>query len=75
MKITTVYEARSRLPELIAEVSAGEEIVITDRGRPVARLIADHQSRRSGQLEMNDPPAGLPPIGLTVAQMREAGLL
>jgi prevent-host-death family protein len=75
MKTTTVYEARTRLAELISELSSGEEVVITDAGRPVARLIAEHQSRRSGQLEMNDPPSGLPPIGLTVAQMREAGLL
>ena len=30
---------KARLSEYLARVQAGEEIVVTDRGRPVARLI------------------------------------
>ena len=39
---TTVgaYEAKTHLPRLLDRVEAGEEIVITRHGRPVARLVA-----------------------------------
>ena len=35
----TIPEAKSRLAELIDQVSAGEEVVIMRRGAPVARLV------------------------------------
>jgi len=38
MKKAGIREARQRLSVLLDEVKKGEEIVITDRGRPVARL-------------------------------------
>lgn len=34
-----VYEAKTRLPELIKQVQLGERITITNRGKPVAELI------------------------------------
>ncbi len=34
------FEARTRLSALLDRVEAGEEVVITRRGRPVARLIS-----------------------------------
>ncbi len=34
-----VFEAKTRLSELLERVAAGEEITITRRGRAVARLI------------------------------------
>jgi prevent-host-death family protein len=34
-----MHEAKTRLSELVAEVEAGGEVVITRRGRPVARLV------------------------------------
>lgn len=33
------YDAKTRLPELLRKVQLGEEYLITNRGRPVARLI------------------------------------
>jgi prevent-host-death family protein len=33
------FEAKNRLGQLLDRVEAGEEIVITRRGRPVARLV------------------------------------
>jgi prevent-host-death family protein len=36
-----VLEAKSRLSELIRAVQAGEEVVISNRGKPVARLVAE----------------------------------
>jgi prevent-host-death family protein len=34
-----VYEAKSRLSELLAKAEAGEEIVIARNGKPIARLV------------------------------------
>jgi prevent-host-death family protein len=40
MKTATITEAKNRLSALIDRVRHGETIVITDRGRPVARLVS-----------------------------------
>lgn len=39
MKTISAREANQGFPELLAEVAAGEEVVITRRGQPVARLV------------------------------------
>jgi antitoxin (DNA-binding transcriptional repressor) of toxin-antitoxin stability system len=38
MKFVPVEEVQARLPELLAGMIAGEEVTVTDNGRPVARL-------------------------------------
>lgn len=38
MKRASIAEAKAKLSSLIAYVKTGEEVVLTDRGRPVARL-------------------------------------
>ena len=38
MSTHTIAEAQEKLPELIARARNGEEVVITDAGKPVARL-------------------------------------
>lgn len=45
-----VLEAKNRLSELIRAAQAGEEVVIANRGKPVARLIAepDEEAPRPG---------------------------
>ena len=40
MKEAGVREARQNLSALIEEVRKGHEVTITDRGKPVARLVA-----------------------------------
>ncbi len=35
-----VRELKAKLSEYLSRVAAGEQIVVTDRGRPVARLVA-----------------------------------
>lgn len=40
MKAVPVYEAKNRFSELIAAVERGDEISITRRGIPVAKLVA-----------------------------------
>ncbi|MBI4956801.1 MAG: type II toxin-antitoxin system Phd/YefM family antitoxin [Myxococcales bacterium] len=39
MNAVSVYNAKTQLSRLLAAVEAGEEVVITRHGRPVARLV------------------------------------
>ena len=56
MKVN-ILEAKNRLSSLIKSAQAGEEVVIANRGEPVARLIAIRAKRRSeGQ---GQPRSGL----------------
>jgi prevent-host-death family protein len=45
-----ILEAKNRLSELIRSVQAGEEVVIANRGEPVARLLPAHPAS-TGQAE------------------------
>lgn len=38
MKHVTVYQAKAHLSALLAEVEAGEEVLVTRHGKPVARI-------------------------------------
>ncbi|MGH8644666.1 MAG: type II toxin-antitoxin system Phd/YefM family antitoxin [Gammaproteobacteria bacterium] len=38
MKTANIAEAKARFSALLAEVEAGEEVIITRRGKPVARM-------------------------------------
>ena len=40
MQTATIDEVQARLPELLRQVGAGEEIVILSEGKPVGRLVA-----------------------------------
>ena len=46
---------KSRLSEFLAAVKAGEEVSVTERGRPIARIVpispADQEDRRLEELE------------------------
>ncbi len=48
MKTVPVVEARRHFSELLASVEAGEEVVITRRGRTVARLIPESRQSAAG---------------------------
>ena len=41
MKVVPVYEAKNRFSELITAVEQGDQVMITRRGVPVARLVAE----------------------------------
>ena len=45
MKTAAVSELKARLSEYLNQVKAGMEILITDRGRPVARLVPLSRSK------------------------------
>ena len=51
MKKATITEAKNQFSALIDRVQHGETIVITDRGRPVARLV-------SALVDAGDDPEG-----------------
>ena len=40
MVIVNVREAKTHLSRLLAQVEAGEDVVVARRGKPVARLVA-----------------------------------
>lgn len=53
MKKATLTETKNRLSALIDEVREGETILVTDRGRPVARIesAVGHEPDAAGRLE------------------------
>ena len=61
-----VRELKSKLSEYLGRVEAGEDIVVTDRGRPVARLVAYSSSAIDRGIADGwiDPPRrrGLEPV-------------
>lgn len=62
MKISSVSEARNRFSALLDLVRGGESVTITDRGRPVARLVP-----AVGQTEADDEAR--------LARLERAGLI
>ena len=69
-----VREARQNLSALLDEVKQGREIVITERGRPVARLVPADSGRRGGVPDLaafrRAMPVLDPPLSETVAEER-----
>ena len=53
MPIANVHQAKTQLSRLLAQVEAGEEVIITRRGEPVARLVPckTRGKRRPGALK------------------------
>jgi prevent-host-death family protein len=41
-----IYDARAKLSELVERVQAGEEVVLTRHGEPVARLVPEKGRRK-----------------------------
>ena len=46
MTTVTIQEAQAKLPQLIAQLAIGEELVITDNQEPIARLHAEVPTKR-----------------------------
>ena len=78
VKTTTVgsFEAKTHLAALIDRAAAGEEVIITRRGKPVARLVAMEPPGDAGAREavarlraMRRPTPG----GLDWKELRDEG--
>ena len=48
MTTATIEEAQASLPSLISHLKPGEEVVILEHDRPVARLIGEPRQRKLG---------------------------
>ena len=44
---TGIKDVKNNLSRLLAQVKAGEEILITERGRPVARIVKENREDKS----------------------------
>ncbi|MFZ1643492.1 MAG: type II toxin-antitoxin system prevent-host-death family antitoxin [Candidatus Contendobacter sp.] len=77
MKTATVANVKSHLSSLLADVEAGEEIVITRRGRPVARLVPELGDVTPFDWDSVEAwvESGPPAPGAAVAELRERDLL
>ena len=75
MRTAGVREARQNLSALLDEVRMGREVVITERGRPVARLVPPGRPRGRGVPDLKafrrKMPVLDPPLSATVAEDRE----
>ena len=70
-----VREARQNLSALLDEVKKGREVVITERGRPVAKLVPPDRPRRAGVPNLaafrRRLPVLRPPLSVTLNEERE----
>jgi prevent-host-death family protein len=75
MRTAGVREARQNLSALLDEVRKGREIVITERGRPVAKLVPPDRPAGKGVPNLaafrRTMPILEPPLSTTVADDRE----
>jgi len=74
MVTVTLVEAKAHLSKLLDKVEAGEQIVITRHGRPVARLspeFAPKKPIRSLAKFRASMPRLDPPLSETLRQMRD----
>jgi antitoxin (DNA-binding transcriptional repressor) of toxin-antitoxin stability system len=56
MKTATVRDLRNRYTSLLSWIGAGEEIIITQRGKAIARLIPE-QDQPAQKVKWSDSPA------------------
>ena len=74
MRTAGVREARQNLSALLDEVRKGREIVITERGRPVAKLVPPDHPRGKGVPNLaafrRRMPRLDPPLSTTIVEDR-----
>ena len=49
MQTIPIYDAKARFSEIRAVVQGGEEVCVTKRGEPIARIVAFHPDQRACQ--------------------------
>ena len=74
MRTAGIREARQSLSVLLEEVRKGREVVITERGRPVAKLVPPDRPRSKGVPNLaafrRKMPVLRPPLSATVSRGR-----
>jgi len=75
MRTAGVREARQNLSALLDEVKKGREVLITEHGRPVAKLVPLDRPRRKGVPDLaalrRRMPVFDPPLSATLDEDRE----
>ena len=75
MRTAGVREARQNLSALLDEVKKGREVLITERGRPVAKLVPPDRPRGKGVPDLaalrRRMPVFDPPLSATLDEDRE----
>ena len=63
MKIAAVSKLKAYLSEYLSQVKAGNEVLITDRGKPVARLVPISRAKASEESLTRMEKQGLIKLG------------
>ncbi len=63
MKMAAVSQLKAKLSEYLNQVKAGGEILITDRGKPVARLVPVTRSQTTKESMLKMEREGLIKLG------------
>ena len=75
MRTAGVREARQNLSALLDEVKKGREVVITEHGRPVAKLVSVERPQGTGFPDLaafrRTMPIFDPPLSTTLDEDRE----
>jgi len=53
MKTVNIAAAKSHFSSLLADVEVGEEVIITRRGKPIARIVAEPPSAASTVFDLS----------------------
>ena len=74
MREIQASEAKAHLPQLLDDVERGETLIISRRGRPIARIVPEVDRR---QEEIDKAIAGIKDLrmrtgGITVEELRSA---
>lgn len=69
MRRAGIREVRQNLSALLREVRKGREIVITDRGEPVARLLPPSERAARPFPDLEAFRAGLPKLDPTLSEI------
>ncbi|WPZ33711.1 type II toxin-antitoxin system prevent-host-death family antitoxin [Thalassobaculum sp. OXR-137] len=77
MRHVGIFEAKTHLSQLLDAVEAGEEIVVTRRGKPIAHIVPAPDDRREKAKEavarIRALRKGLTLDGVTVKELIEDG--
>ena len=78
MSSVSVFEAKNRLSALLADVERGEDVVITRRGKPIARLTSlnpghDRERARKTIAGLRAASHGLTLGGVTLRELIDEG--
>lgn len=77
MKSVGVYEVKTHLARLLAEVERGECITITRHGKPIARLAPLPERPRRSRAELiaalDEFRASQEPLGIPIRELIEEG--